>query len=375
MRARSTALVLASICISALGAIAPDTGLLAAHLGRFRGHQDHEISAPEYRSIHEEYLAWIDTRIKKGASLASVNAELETAGLLSNGAESSDEMFNKSFTGYVSKLEEQPGLAPAGLRAISVGMYTGVYCNFDQTIVLYDRATSSRVAYVNAQQSFQHGYLLRALAVSPEGPGGRVIASIWVASNCSSNWNGDILRLEKIRGSSRVNILERPVDAFGGIEAKVSIVGEVVTFRWGTSAGDTVVLSRDAIARYRLSGPTAVRIAPIAESFGAFVDEWLKLDDQQAARWSTPEAAIAHRKLDAHNQIFEWQSVADCPGSPPFREITVEWSDSKKKTVFAVSGSRVEDLRMLAIRDRPSVGCREIDISGDASALMAQPKR
>ncbi|HEY1754792.1 MAG TPA: hypothetical protein VGG72_05315 [Bryobacteraceae bacterium] len=76
--------------------------------------------------------------------------------------------------------------------AIKFGIHTGSGYNFDETVVLYARDSLQRVARINAQPSYEHGYDLRDLdAGKDDQAGARIIASGWVASNCTSNWNGN----------------------------------------------------------------------------------------------------------------------------------------------------------------------------------------
>src|SRR5208283_2585228 len=111
--------------------IRADTAHLAGNLKRFRTHKLYELSAVEYKSVQNEYLAWIDSRMKTGTSVARMNEELEAAGLLSNGPQTVDEMFDKTYAGFLGNIEAKPSRAAEDLLAITFGIHTGGYCNFD----------------------------------------------------------------------------------------------------------------------------------------------------------------------------------------------------------------------------------------------------
>jgi hypothetical protein len=366
-------LILCAPCFA--GGVAADTARLAGHMDRFRHYKLYELSAAEYKPIQSEYLAWIDSRMKTGTGVARMNAELEAAKLLSNGPESVDDMFNKTYAGFLGKIEAKPGRAE-DLLVITFGIHTGGSCNFDETIVVYERKPLRRVAQINAERSYTHGYRLRELAYGKDDPShGRMIGSAWVASNCNSNWNGSLFRIDLSRGRSIENVLDSSVSAFGGDPVKINIEDNTVTFLYTAPAGGLSVLTRAAIARYRVQAGQAIREAPIATSFGGFINEWLGMDDTEAALWSTPEAGVHHHDLAARSkkELLEWEHVAACPGSPPAREISVQWSESKQATVFLMRASSAVELRMLSVSDQRSPLCRQINISSELSSIFAEP--
>ncbi len=368
-------LILYAPCFA--GEIPVDTARLTSHLEQFRRHKSLGLSATQYMAIQREYLQWIESRLRSGATVAQMNGELKSVGLLSEGPNSVDDMFDKTYVGFLGEVEAKPALGAEDLFAIKFGFHTGGYCNFDDTVVLYERNPLRRLAQVNAERSYTHGYHLRDLAVGKDDPGrGRIIGSAWVASNCTSNWNGNIFRIDVSHGRSLENVLDRSVSAFAGDPVTIGIENDTVTFRYGTSAGDLAVLAREAIARFRVQGGRAIREAPIAPSFGGFVHEWLNLTDADAARWSTSEAAHSHHDLAArlNHELLEWKGVASCPGSPPAREIVVEWSESKQTTVFRISETNAAELRMLSVSGEHSPGCREIDITGDLTSIFGEPR-
>lgn len=147
---------------------------------------------------------------------------------------------------------------------------------------------------------------------------------------------------------------------------------EAVTFRYSSGISDIDVIVRTAIARYEVQGQ-ATRVAPIAPSYGGFIDEWLNLDDAEAARWSSPTASALRHEVSARltQEFFIFRGAWNCAAA---REIEVESNESKKLSVFRISGSTTEQMRMEAVFDRPSPGCREIDIKRDLTAVLNEPR-
>ncbi len=334
------------------------------------------MSSAEYKSIEHEFLVWIESRLKTGVALTRMNEELKAAGLLDEEPKDPDDVFDSAYVGFLGEIEIKPPMVDKDLLGVRFGFHTGSFCNFDDTLVLYKRNPLRQVAQINAQQGYTHGYRLREFTAGSDDPGiGSMIGSLWVASNCTSNWNGEILRIDLAHRSLVKNVLEQGVSAFLVDPATIVVEDDTVTFRYQTSVHDFTVLNRGAVARYRVRNGSAVREAPIAPSFGGFIDEWLNLNDSEAARWSTPDAALHHHDLAARlkNESLEWKHVAACPGSPPTREIAIQWSESKQTTVFQIGGSNTKELRMLSVSGDRSPGCREIDISGNLTSIFGEP--
>ncbi|MGA2324889.1 MAG: hypothetical protein ABSH05_01245 [Bryobacteraceae bacterium] len=113
------------------------------------------------------------------------------------------------------------------------------------------------------------------------------MASDWVASNCTSVWNGKRIRIDRLKGLWLENVLARRLYARDR-EASQNVApwvrGDVVTFWYQGSLGDADILSGPAIARYRVAGDRAIRERPMALTRGGFIYEWLKMDDAETAR-------------------------------------------------------------------------------------------
>lgn len=250
-------------------------GAPCRHLKPFRAHKIYEVSGAEVRAIRNAYMEWI------------------------------------------------AGAQKTGWATITFGVHTGGHCNLDETIAPYGGSPLKRVARINAEQAYTHGYLLREFTIGKEDLSrGRVIGTGWAASNCTSNWNGNILRIDLLHRQTVENALQEGVGAFSGGEMRISTDEDTVTFTYTAGTGDDAVLTRDALARYRIQGGRAIRVAPLAPSFAGFIDEWLNMEDAEAARWSSPEAARQHHALAEQKggHIFTWEHAATCVDyffSPP----------------------------------------------------------
>ncbi|HLJ49538.1 MAG TPA: hypothetical protein VKU01_26175 [Bryobacteraceae bacterium] len=336
-----------------------DTTRLAEHLARFRTEKPHELSAPEFYTVQRELLAWIHARVGRGQTVDQLNREMKAARLVSDSAEMGIQQSERSFAGFLGEIRVERVSGNDDVRALVAGIYTGVYCNYDETAMVYGRDFTRRIAVVNAERSYSHGHQLQTLAAGGDDLGnGSVLASAWVASSCASSWNGSVFRIDRVRRQAVENILARDVLAYDLDPVKIAVGRESVTFQYTAGSKESDVLMRAAVAAYEIRGGRALRMAPLAPLYGGFVEEWLELGDAEAGRWSTPEAARAHHGVAAIQGSFTWTRAAECPGS---REIALEWGDSGKTAVFRIRGDRAVDLRMVSVSDRMSSACREVD--------------
>ena len=84
-----------------------------------------ELSEAQRQSLQSEYLAWIGTRVKAGQTVESRNTELRAARLISEGAQTIEDRFEKNYAGYVVPVERQSMAGAPDLKALRVGVYTG----------------------------------------------------------------------------------------------------------------------------------------------------------------------------------------------------------------------------------------------------------
>jgi hypothetical protein len=192
-----------------------------------------------------------------------MNEELKTAGLLSDGPQDVDD-YDKTYAGFLGQVVPVPLGDADDLLAIGFGIYTGGFCNIDTTVALYRREPFQMVTILNAERSYAHGFWLREIAVAREDPDRTaLIASGWVASNCTSTWNGNIFRIDRVKADASVeSILNEGASAQLGAEFKIDIENDTVTFSYITAIINWTV-SRAAIERYQIQGSRFTRIAPI----------------------------------------------------------------------------------------------------------------
>src|SRR5215471_966625 len=106
---------------------AQDTIRFAAHLRLVQGKM--LLTNAEYRTIRDEYLEWLDSRIKAGRSVGSINQELQSAGLFPRLAKTADEADPyDSHTGYVDGISIKPIRSRKDIFAIAAAMYRGDGC-------------------------------------------------------------------------------------------------------------------------------------------------------------------------------------------------------------------------------------------------------
>jgi hypothetical protein len=209
--------LLLAILPSAISSPAKDTALLSAHLKAVRG--EDWLQHDEYRGVQKEYLAWIESRLKAGVNEKSMNRELRMAGLFPRqpniaDSDAMDEM-NKSHAGYLEPISVKPVHTAKDVLVIAAGVYKGFGCSLDVTAVIYRRRPLRRLAYLNGDPSDpQYAFYLSGLDVGEENSTGeRTVASGWVASNCTSTWNGKRIRIDRLEGSLIKQIFARDLNA------------------------------------------------------------------------------------------------------------------------------------------------------------------
>jgi len=274
----------------------------------------------------------------------------------------------------VEKLRERRVVRGRDLLILVVPIYKGIGCYLDDTVVVYGRESRSRLGWFNADpKSPELARHLNGLDMGDaDANGTRLIASGWTTSNCTSTWNGKAIRIDRLTPSGVENVLARGVSAQDREPAEnvsASVRLNVVTFFYQGALGDMEMLSGDSIARYRVDGDHASREAPIALSRAGFLHEWLEMDEAEAARWSTPEALRDHARIaKVFREGFDWERIAVCAGSPRVWEIAVR-TGQHRSYGFRMTGERATELRMVAVDDRQSTGCRVFDIKKSLASV------
>ena len=370
----TTLLLVVSTC--PVSATSVDTARLAAHLKTIRGKM--WLSAAEYQRVQTDYLNWIDARIKAGGDTASMNRELAAAGLLPRWQDTPDEMLN-SHAGYLQSVSTKPVRGAKDILAITAGVYMGGGCSLNETVALYQLSPLTKLAHFSATPGEpEYAYYLSGLDVGARSANGlRLVASGWVASNCTSNWNGKRIRIDRLNGHSADNLLARDLyarDRDGTETVAASIQQDVVTFNYDGGLGDSKLMSVPAIARYRVAGVRVFREAPIALTRAGFIHEWLDIVDSEAVHWGETGAMGKRKEIAAGiaKHGFEWASVASCGGSPPIWEIALRPRESKDLYLLRISGSRATELRIVATADDPSRTCVQENIENGLANLARE---
>jgi hypothetical protein len=350
-----------------------DTAHLAAQVRAVRGRD--WLKSAEYAPLKAQFLEWIDARVLAGRTIESMNRELKAAGLLLDPPKSADQ-YSTEYTGKLGGVSAQPVRGAGDLLAINAGISRGSTCHVDITVILYQREPLRRLAHINAELGDGDFacYLSGLAAGEKDASGARLIASGWVYSNCTSVWNGKRIRIDRLKASSVENILARSLSARDreAIENVAPWVrGDVVTFWYEGGLPDAEMMSTPAIARYRVAENRAVREPPMALTRAGFIEEWLAMEDSEAARWSEPEALRVHQAVAAafHHDVFKWEHIGRCAGSPPVWEIGVRLDKSKKLYVFRIHASRATDLRMLAVTDHWTSSCADFPLASILQTL------
>jgi hypothetical protein len=154
-----------------------------------------------------------------------------------------------------------------------------------------------------------------------------------------------------------------------------TVEGSVATFRYSSQMRNEDYAA--AILRYRVSGDTVTRIAPIAVTRTGFIDAWIRLDPAEAAQWSTPEAMEGHRAVNQFLKLHEnddhvyFDTISLCKKSPRMWQITASsaFNAPTQNWVFHLSESGAANMRMLSVADALQPGCIEYDPEALAEEL------
>lgn len=240
------------IAACAAAQVRPDTERLAKLLQPFRGHKVYELQPAEYNGIQKDLLAWIDTRLREGKGGSAMTAELEAAGLLSDGPQNIDD-YDKSYAGFLGSVSTSPISEAPELLEVTFDILTGGYCNDDTTVALYTRSPFRRIAVLNAEPMYSHGSLLRTVTVGkPDRTDRRIVATAWVASNCTSNWNGENFRIDRLAGTALTPVANQRIGAYFGDPVKITLGEGTATVQYTTQ--DSQANFIPVVEHYRIDG-------------------------------------------------------------------------------------------------------------------------
>jgi hypothetical protein len=204
-----------------------DTVRFVQHMARYRT-PERDLTAAEVKSIQAEFLAWLDARVTAGFTIEQMNIELNAGKLLSVTDTANVNDFGNSYSGFVGTIRSTPANADAGdvvaledLILFLVPIYTGPGRNEDETLVLYQQQTRQRVGWINSETTYERGFHFGAVTGEPLGIDG-LIATDWIASNCTSNWSGQILSIDSLAGGHAKQIMT-PSPAGGAFAGSTKI--------------------------------------------------------------------------------------------------------------------------------------------------------
>ena len=227
-----------------------------------------------------------------GRTIDLMNSELAAADLIDREDRKSGQ------TGYLAKVRPSPESGPtdalnlpADLMTVVLRIYTGKDCGADDTLVLYLRATRQRIGWLNAETDYTHGHFFGAVAAAAEDPSGaRLVATDWIASGCLIS-RRQVFRIDSIARENVTRILAQSPGEAQEYSTRILFDKDTVQFKFESGYPSIGKADRQTEQRYPVQGSHALRLAPLGLSLYEFIWEWLRLDDADAARFSTPDAA------------------------------------------------------------------------------------
>lgn len=341
-----------------------DTTHLTASLARVRGSL--RISGGQYMPLQAEYLKWIDARVSAGTTVAAIRKQLEQAKL--NPLLGDTVTFGASQAGFVD-IREQKVRGATDVFAITASIGVGASCAIDETIILYELRSRRRLAWVNADPSLKWHYYLTGIAANHTAATGegRLIATGWGITNCTSNWNGKAIRIDRVEPTGELtSILKKDLAAFSGNRTEVVapwVQLDEVTFFYDQATPLTSVLATPAIEKYRVDKLRAIREAPLGLNMLGFIVAWLSLPAQEVSAWGSPDSTSAHQSIVAMQEkehLGDLVDIARCGGST--WEVAVRF---QHEVVFRIQGERARQLRMVSVLPTHGRDCVVVPLKRD----------
>ncbi len=315
-------------------------------------------------------LRWLDSMVLSGATAREMQDELARAELLDRRPAGGTEAPYSSFTGFVSAPTVRPLKDAAEFIEARIGV--GMTCGYDETVAVYRQKPLRRLAVAYHEgERIDVPWVYRTVMAGPgDRRGRRLVAIAGYSAWCTSTMIGLNLRVLSIHGNEARTLLNRDVDARRFDEPVVTAQVGVgtVEFRYVANMSDGDFLHRPGVARFTLSGGVMTRAAPVALTRAGFIDEWLKMDAADAARWSAPAAMKHHAGLSARKSAFTFESAALCPENPRTWQVVLKYHGSEDRHAFVMRESGAAKMHMLDVLTPPRGGCRNEDIT----ALVAK---
>jgi hypothetical protein len=328
-----------------------------------RAHEGGRLTSARYKEIQEEYIGWINARVRSGISVEGMNQELRFAGILCNEPDNLGSSFStEQHAGFPDEIRVKR-LPQDEFLVLIAGIYTDIGCTVDETVLLYSKLPLRRIAMINGDDSLgDYPRYLSNLALAKDGAGIWLIASGWFTSWCTSTVTEAMMRIDAVNENSRIGILHKAVPARRSDTDWAilpEITGKTVAFRYATTLRDNLELVGHSILSYRINGVHASSAAPVALSRGVFLNEWLGMSEEEAARWSTPAALAQHRAADIQLRGFQWEYVCHRPDS--LWEVGVLSYEANQRWVFVMNASRASSLRIISISHQRSQSCTQVE--------------
>jgi hypothetical protein len=355
-----------------------DTARLAAYLIPFRGRHISAdplgLKGSELARARGQYLSWIDARVLGGADQNAMNRELVHAGLIHPVASQNQRQVSVDNSGWLEEVIERSVPGAADLLEVRLGI--GTICSSDETIAVYSRRPLRRLGIINRRiqgtDEQQVPWWFSPLAIGPtDATGHRLLAIGGNSGWCTSNARGGTLRIEDLQDSTMQTLLDRDVSNWSGNDVHItaSVHGNTAEFLYEALILGPDVMGRKAIARFSRTGSGLERDAPIALSRTGFIDEWLMMDDAEAAHWSTPEATQHHPQLSgwAANG-FSFEQIALCPGKPQTWQIQIHFDKPVEQRTITLNEAGPYGMRVLNVSREPRANCHQAarrELEGD----------
>ena len=250
-----------------------------------------------------------------------------------------------------------------------INLAVGMTCAFDQTSVIYRKDRAERIGWINEVDS--NGSVAWGVAPivagQPDASGKRILAAGLMHRWCTSAWGSIELRIWEMDNKQLRPLLIRGLGARRDGEMTATIEGQVVTFRYSTSAPDVTLLVRPAIHRYRIEGNRVTRVPPFAETIIGFVDEWIDLEGDLLRQTSSREALQAHAdamkwRRNGSGELFQ---SSRCMGTPALWQVGFKAFDGPEVRYFLINENGPANLQMAGfttqpVRECPVVGVPEL---------------
>jgi len=184
----------------------------------------------------------------------------------------------------------------------------GVCCGEDSSLYLFQRNNGWSLILTQEANGYEdisgaQGWF--DYRISPPDPaGGFFVVTVNVNPWCTSNWQS--VRYRVLRPGAdpfRLQVLLNEAETiYVGIDPPYTLDADASTFTLKFAAYQDLNpddFIRPHIVKYRVSTNSVRRIPPLAELPDDFLDEWLDLPWNQAARWADPAALPALKKAHA----------------------------------------------------------------------------